>query len=173
MLKKLVVSSVTAYFLAGICPAAKAETVLCKITGLGCPQSIPGNRPRPRGAYFAYQNATHYLIYKRSGPLVPYAYCSFVFPAQYQMYRTAYPSESTNAPQDIEELQFLGACPEPPGYFAWRNATHYSKGDGSYCTFPNPDTYSAHSKRRPGENNFGALPNDPSKFMSFTGACTP
>jgi hypothetical protein len=31
------------------------------------------------------------------------------------MYRIAYPSESINAPQDIQELQFLGACSEPSG----------------------------------------------------------
>jgi len=29
-----------------------------------------------------------------------------------------------------------GLCPIPSGYFAWGSATHYSNGDGTYCSFP-------------------------------------
>jgi hypothetical protein len=148
---------------------------------IGCFLSVSATAvqaQRRTGAYFAYKGATHFGFYNpnKSNPngasdLI--AYCSFPTPGGYQMHQAGVGGDNVGKLTDgqVAPLQFRDACPLPSGYFAWKGATHYSKGEGTYCSFPTGEGFRVHKNRRPNERSFGNLASDPKKFMSFAGAC--
>ncbi|MCC3439276.1 MULTISPECIES: hypothetical protein [unclassified Microcoleus] len=133
---------------------------------------------RRTGAYFAWKGATHFGFYNpnKSNPngasdLI--AYCSFPTPGGYQMHQAGIGGDNVGRLTDgqVDPLAFRGACPLPSGYFAWNRATHYSIGDGTYCSFPTRQGFVNHQSRRPQERSFGNLQSDPKAFLAFSGAC--
>jgi hypothetical protein len=148
---------------------------------IGCFLSVSATEvqaQRRTGAYFAWKGATHFGFYNpnKSNPrgasdLI--AYCSFPTPGGYQIYQAGVGGDNVGNLTDsqVDPLQFRGACPMPSGYFAWQRATHYSMGEGKYCSFPTRQGFVDHRNRRPNEQSFGNLKSDPNAFMSFSGAC--
>jgi|694.fasta_scaffold54456_3 hypothetical protein len=133
---------------------------------------------RRTGAYFAYRNATHFGFYNPnksnpSGASDLIAYCSFPTPGGYQMHQVGIGGDNVGQLTDgqVAPLAFRSACPLPSGYFAWDKATHYSMGEGKYCSFPTKQGFVDHRNRRPNERSFGNLKSNPKAFLSFAGGC--
>ena len=156
----------------------KKFVCLLAISGLLSVGATEVQAQQRTGAYFAWKGSTHFGFYnpnktnpRGSSDLI--AYCSFPTAGGFQMYQAAVGGDNVGSLTDsqVDPLQFRGACPMPSGYFAWQGATHYSMGEGKYCSFPTRQGCVDHRNRRPNERSFGDLKSDPNAFMSFSGAC--
>jgi hypothetical protein len=121
--------------------------------------------PSPSFGYFADEGATFYTDGQ--------AFCGFLSPAHYQIHRFGQDSIPRLGNRSRWELgSDGGACSVASGYFAYNNATHYSLGNGQYCSFFAGDAYERHRSKRPQEPRFGLLESDPEGFMTWTGGCS-
>ncbi|UBF30242.1 hypothetical protein K9N68_34030 (plasmid) [Kovacikia minuta CCNUW1] len=119
----------------------------------------------PSFGYFADGGATFYTDGQ--------TFCGFLAPAHYQIHRFGQDSIPRLGNRSRWELgSDGGACSVASGYFAYNNATHYSLGNGQYCSFFAGDAYERHRSRRPQEPRFGLLESDPEGFMTWTGGCS-
>jgi hypothetical protein len=127
------------------------------------PISVPPS-PSALVGYFADGGTTFYAEDRK--------FCGFLSAAHYQMHGFG----KDNVPRlgNRSKGEFGsdgGACSIPSGYFAYENATHYSLGNGQYCSFFTADTYDRHSSQRPQDPRFGVLTSDPKGFMTWAGGC--
>ena len=134
----------------------------------GCDQREPDKFTEPALAntgYFESGGTTYYA--DSSG------YCGFRSGGHYQIHRFGHDTDiarlGNRSPSEFGT--YTGACPIPSGYFAYDNATHYSKGDGTFCSFFTAAALDKHGSQRPNEPRFGILESNPRDFMNWAGGC--
>lgn len=128
-------------------------------------QAAANSQPSSQGGYFANGGTTYYS--DGSG------YCGFVSGGHYQLHRFGH---DTDIPRlgnrsKSEFGAYTGPCSVPSGYFAYDNATHYSNGDGTFCSFFTGEAFGRDAANKPNEPRFGNLETNPRDFMKWAGGC--
>jgi hypothetical protein len=120
---------------------------------------------QPHMGYFADGGTTFYADGQK--------FCGFLSEGHYQMHR--FGKDHIPGLGNRSRGEFGsdgGACSIPPGYFAYENVTHYSLGNGQYCSFFTGESYERHGSQRLQESRFGVLSTDPKGFMTWAGGCS-
>ncbi len=127
------------------------------------PDSLASSPAQPRVGYFD-NKAT---VFFSNGS----SYCGFASPNHLQFFRSVNSAPSLGRQDPSNFGTYTGACSLPSGYFDNGSAVFFSQGNGTFCGFPNPQSYASHGGSRPQLPRFGRIDVDPNSFMSYAGAC--
>ncbi|MBD2212746.1 hypothetical protein H6G27_23140 [Nostoc linckia FACHB-104] len=98
-------------------------------------------------------------------------HCGFVSGTHLSFYQKVIVAPNLGRQNPNNFGNYTGACVMPKGYFENEGTVFYSAGNGSFCGFPNGETFNSHRRARPQETVWGRLDVAPSKFLAYTGVC--